>query len=38
MLHMPAPMVDALRFLDFLQYIVGIDAYRDAKQKEAGNG
>jgi len=27
--HFPAPVVDALRYLDFIQYIIGIDAERD---------
>jgi hypothetical protein len=32
--HFPAPVVDALRFLDFVQYIIGIQAERERhKQK-----
>jgi hypothetical protein len=30
--HFPAPVVDALRYLDFIQYILGIDAEREARK------
>jgi hypothetical protein len=32
--HFPAPIVDALRYLDFIQYIIGIDAAREAQKKQ----
>lgn len=31
--HFPAPVVDALRFVDFIQYVIGIEAEREALRK-----
>lgn len=33
--HFPGPVVDALRYVDFLSYIRGIDAWREYKKKNA---
>jgi len=30
--HFPAPVVDALRYLDFIQYILGIQAEREHRK------
>jgi hypothetical protein len=32
--HIPAPLVDALRFMDFVNYVLGIDAYHEAINKQ----
>lgn len=33
--HFPAPVVDALRYLDFIQYIIGLQAEREHRKNQA---
>lgn len=35
--HCPPPMVDALRFMDFISLIITLDAYRAAVKKSNEN-